>query len=134
MAHDALGAHACDELGISTTLAAHPIQAALSSAASFSVGAALPLLATFVTPQTFLIPVVALSCDAWGLGRIFTRSKRERGRPTRRILGWPWPWQLPPAQGRSLARLPESGTPPLRQVAAACGNAMRRIERQRCGN
>jgi vacuolar iron transporter family protein len=59
MAHDALAAHARDELGISTALAARPIQAALSSAASFSVGAALPLLAAFVTPQAFVIPVVA---------------------------------------------------------------------------
>ena len=42
-AHDALGAHARDELGISTTLAARPVQAALASAASFAVGAALPL-------------------------------------------------------------------------------------------
>jgi VIT1/CCC1 family predicted Fe2+/Mn2+ transporter len=59
MARDALGAHARDELGISTALAARPIQAALSSAASFAVGAALPLLAAFVTPQALLIPVVA---------------------------------------------------------------------------
>jgi vacuolar iron transporter family protein len=59
MAHDALGAHARDELGISTALAARPIQAALSSAASFSGGAALPLLAAFVAPQAFVIPVVA---------------------------------------------------------------------------
>ena len=43
MAHDAIGAHARDELGISTTLAARPVQAALASAASFAVGAALPL-------------------------------------------------------------------------------------------
>lgn len=43
MAHDALGAHARDELGISDTLSAQPIQAALASAACFSVGAALPL-------------------------------------------------------------------------------------------
>jgi vacuolar iron transporter family protein len=44
MQHDAIGAHARDELGISETLAAQPIQAALASAASFAVGAALPLL------------------------------------------------------------------------------------------
>jgi VIT1/CCC1 family predicted Fe2+/Mn2+ transporter len=44
MKHDALGAHARDELGISETLSARPVQAALASAASFSVGAALPLL------------------------------------------------------------------------------------------
>jgi vacuolar iron transporter family protein len=59
MAHDALGSHARDELGISTTLAARPIQAALSSAVSFAVGAALPLVATIFAPQTLLIPVVA---------------------------------------------------------------------------
>jgi VIT1/CCC1 family predicted Fe2+/Mn2+ transporter len=59
MAHDALGAHARDELGISTALAARPIQAALSSAASFAVGAALPLLSVVAAPQALLIPVVA---------------------------------------------------------------------------
>jgi VIT1/CCC1 family predicted Fe2+/Mn2+ transporter len=58
MAHDKLGAHARDELGISETLAARPIQAALTSAASFAVGAALPLLAAFVAPGA-LITVVA---------------------------------------------------------------------------
>jgi VIT1/CCC1 family predicted Fe2+/Mn2+ transporter len=59
MAHDALGAHARDELGISQTNTARPIQAAFASAASFSVGAALPLLVTLVTPQARLIPIVA---------------------------------------------------------------------------
>ena len=59
MAHDALGAHARDELGISETLRARPIQAALTSAASFAVGAALPLAAVAVVPQSGLIPVVA---------------------------------------------------------------------------
>lgn len=49
-AHDALGAHARDELGISELTTARPIQAALASAASFAVGAMLPLLATFLTP------------------------------------------------------------------------------------
>ncbi len=48
MAHDALGAHARDELGISDTLSARPVQAALASAASFAVGAALPLLVTVI--------------------------------------------------------------------------------------
>jgi vacuolar iron transporter family protein len=55
MAHDALGAHARDELGISGTLSARPIQAALASAASFSVGAALPLLVTALAPEASLI-------------------------------------------------------------------------------
>lgn len=48
MAHDALGAHARDELGISETMSARPVQAALASAASFAVGAALPLLVAVV--------------------------------------------------------------------------------------
>jgi VIT1/CCC1 family predicted Fe2+/Mn2+ transporter len=59
MAHDALEAHARDELGISTALTARPIQAALASAASFAAGAAMPLLATAFTPQRVLIPAVA---------------------------------------------------------------------------
>ena len=59
MAHDALGAHARDELGISETLRARPIQAALASAASFAVGAAMPLLITIVAPVEGLIPSVA---------------------------------------------------------------------------
>jgi VIT1/CCC1 family predicted Fe2+/Mn2+ transporter len=59
MAHDALGAHARDELGISETLRARPIQAAMASAGSFAIGAALPLLVTAVTPTAELIPVVS---------------------------------------------------------------------------
>jgi len=59
MAHDALGAHARDELGISHTNIAQPLQAALASAASFSVGAALPLLIAALTPQAMIIQVVA---------------------------------------------------------------------------
>ena len=59
MAHDALGAHARDELGISKTLKARPIQAALASAGSFAVGSAMPLLVTALTPAANLIPLVA---------------------------------------------------------------------------
>lgn len=59
MAHDALDAHARDELGISKSFSARPIQAALTSAGSFAVGAALPLLVTAVAPETFLIPLVS---------------------------------------------------------------------------
>jgi VIT1/CCC1 family predicted Fe2+/Mn2+ transporter len=54
-AHDALGAHARDELGISTTLTARPVQAALASAASFAVGAVLPLAVTALAPAHGLI-------------------------------------------------------------------------------
>jgi VIT1/CCC1 family predicted Fe2+/Mn2+ transporter len=59
MAHDALGAHAHDELGITNTSTPHPIQAALASAASFAVGAALPLAVTALAPQNILIYLVA---------------------------------------------------------------------------
>jgi VIT1/CCC1 family predicted Fe2+/Mn2+ transporter len=59
MAHDALGAHARDELGISKTLVARPIQAALASAGSFAAGAAMPLLVTAMVPEKSLIPLVA---------------------------------------------------------------------------
>ena len=59
MRHDALGAHARDELGISETFRARPIQAALSSAGSFAVGAAMPLLVTAIAPQAALIPLVS---------------------------------------------------------------------------
>ena len=59
MQHDALGAHAREELGISVELSARPIQAALSSAASFAVGAALPLAVTAAAPGRLLILSVA---------------------------------------------------------------------------
>ena len=59
MAHDALDAHARDELGISETLSARPLQAALASAGSFAVGAMLPLLVVALSPLRFLIGIVA---------------------------------------------------------------------------
>jgi vacuolar iron transporter family protein len=59
MAHDALGAHARDELGLSDNLSARPIQAALASAGSFAVGAAMPLLVTATVPAAHLIPLVS---------------------------------------------------------------------------
>jgi VIT1/CCC1 family predicted Fe2+/Mn2+ transporter len=55
MAHDALGAHARDELGITASLSARPLQAALTSAATFSVGAALPLLVVLLLPASTLL-------------------------------------------------------------------------------
>ena len=61
MAHDALGAHARDELGISETFSARPVQAALTSAASFAIGAAMPLLAAAVVPDSALILVVSVT-------------------------------------------------------------------------
>jgi VIT1/CCC1 family predicted Fe2+/Mn2+ transporter len=60
MAHDALGAHARDELGISEIVRARPVQAAIASALSFSVGAALPLATVITVPQTMMVWVVAV--------------------------------------------------------------------------
>ena len=60
MAHDALDAHMRDELGITTALKARPLQAALASAVTFAIGAALPLLAVLLVPQTWLIASVAV--------------------------------------------------------------------------
>ena len=59
MVHDALGAHARDELGLSEHTAARPIQAALTSAATFSVGAVLPLAVVVVAPGSLLVPLVS---------------------------------------------------------------------------
>lgn len=60
MAKDALGAHARDELGLSETTTARPVQAALASAATFSVGAAAPLVLLVMSPTTLLLPIVAI--------------------------------------------------------------------------
>jgi vacuolar iron transporter family protein len=61
MAHDALGSHARDELGISEVLRARPLQAAVASAGSFAAGAAAPLLTVALSPETALLPVVGAS-------------------------------------------------------------------------
>jgi len=70
MAHDALGTHARDELGLSTTLSARPIQAAVTSACSFATGAAMPLAVAMLTPTQYLLVTtvgVSLLC-LLGLG------------------------------------------------------------------
>ncbi len=59
MAKDALAAHARDELGISETISARPVQAALTSALTFAVGAALPLLVVVLVPAAYLVSIVA---------------------------------------------------------------------------
>ncbi len=67
MAHDALGAHARDELGMVGELAANPVQAALASAASFAVGAALSLLAAWLSPDAtrlWIVSLASLACLA----------------------------------------------------------------------
>jgi len=76
MAKDALGAHARDELGMSDELAARPLQAAVASAATFAVGAGLPLVTAMVAPASRLPLVVAgvsLVCLA-GLGALAARA------------------------------------------------------------
>jgi VIT1/CCC1 family predicted Fe2+/Mn2+ transporter len=75
MAHDALGAHARDELGLSEEAAARPLQAAVASAATFAAGALLPILAVVLPWQVSLVPVVSgasLVCLA-GLGALAAR-------------------------------------------------------------
>ena len=61
MAHDALGAHARDELGITEAVIPHPVQAALASAASFFMGAALPLIVVLLLPLQIIIPAVSIA-------------------------------------------------------------------------
>jgi VIT1/CCC1 family predicted Fe2+/Mn2+ transporter len=76
MAHDALGAHARDELGISAALKARPVQAALASAGSFSAGAALPLAVVAVAPAALIGVAVAGSSLVFlaGLGTLAART------------------------------------------------------------
>jgi vacuolar iron transporter family protein len=64
MAHDALGSHARDELGLSPISSARPLQAALASAGSFSIGAALPLAVVALAPARYLIASIAIACLA----------------------------------------------------------------------
>ncbi len=91
MAHDALGAHARDELGISEHLSARPVQAAFASAGSFAIGAILPLLTVLIAPESKL--VIAVS----GLSLVFLAalgivSARAGGAPvlksTLRVTFW----------------------------------------------
>ncbi len=80
MAHDALGAHARDELGISDSLTARPVQAALASAASFAVGAALPLAVTALVPGPGLIAWIAGSALVF-LAALGVTAARVGGAP-----------------------------------------------------
>jgi VIT1/CCC1 family predicted Fe2+/Mn2+ transporter len=90
-AKDALGAHARDELGISEILTARPVQAALASAAAFSVGAAAPLVLVLLAPEAVLIPLVAGGSLAF-LALLGYLGARTGGagtlRPTLRVSFW----------------------------------------------
>ena len=82
MAHDALGAHARDELGITPTLEARPIQAALASAASFILGAAIPLIVVAPVPRQVPIAVPAASLLVLAcLGALAARTGGARMAP-----------------------------------------------------
>jgi VIT1/CCC1 family predicted Fe2+/Mn2+ transporter len=76
MAHDALGAHARDELGLTEQMTARPLQAALASAATFAVGAALPIITFVLSPiahATIIVAVISLICLA-ALGALAARA------------------------------------------------------------
>jgi VIT1/CCC1 family predicted Fe2+/Mn2+ transporter len=91
MAKDALGAHARDELGISEITTARPVQAALTSAASFSVGAAMPLLMVIVSPASALVAIVSAASLAFLalLGAIGARAGGANIlRATARVTFW----------------------------------------------
>jgi VIT1/CCC1 family predicted Fe2+/Mn2+ transporter len=91
MAKDALGAHAHDELGISEITTTRPIQAALTSAASFSIGAAMPLLMVIVSPAGALVAIVSAASLAFlaFLGAIGARAGGANVlRGTARVTFW----------------------------------------------
>ena len=91
MAKDALGAHAQEELGISEITTARPIQAALTSAATFAVGAAMPLLMVVIAPTALLVPVVSGASLAF-LALLGAIGARAGGagvlKPTIRVTFW----------------------------------------------
>jgi len=91
MAHDALGAHARDELGFSQHAMARPVQAALASAATFACGAALPLIAALLAPAGQIAPTVAMASVVGlvTLGAIGARAGGARIlRPALRVAFW----------------------------------------------
>lgn len=90
-AHDALAAHTRDELGISHTLAARPVQAALASAATFAVGAALPLVTVALAPSAYVIVAVAVAsllCLALLGGLAAYAGGAGVGRSVARVTFW----------------------------------------------
>jgi VIT1/CCC1 family predicted Fe2+/Mn2+ transporter len=91
MAKDALGAHARDELGISEITTARPVQAAMTSAATFSVGAAMPLLMVVISPARLLVLTVSLASLGFLalLGAIGARTGGANvWRATARVTFW----------------------------------------------
>ena len=91
MAHDALGAHARDDIGITAALAARPLQASMSSLLSFAVGGSIPLLAGVFSPDALVIPMIAVISFA-ALALLGALSAKAGGAPLgramRRVLVW----------------------------------------------
>lgn len=91
MAHDALGAHARDDIGITEALAARPLQAAVASSTSFALGGVVPFLSSLCAPRHFFLPIVAsvsLICLAM-LGAIAARiGGAPMFRGAMRVLIW----------------------------------------------
>jgi VIT1/CCC1 family predicted Fe2+/Mn2+ transporter len=91
MTADSLGAHARDELGISETTTARPVQAALASAATFTVGAAAPLALVVLSPSNLLLPMVAVGSLVF-LALLGMIGAKAGGagilRPTIRVMFW----------------------------------------------
>jgi VIT1/CCC1 family predicted Fe2+/Mn2+ transporter len=91
MKKDALGAHSRDELGISATTTARPVQAAMASAATFTVGAAAPLILVLISPVSLLLPVVAVGSLLF-LALLGMIGAKAGGagllRPTIRVMFW----------------------------------------------
>jgi VIT1/CCC1 family predicted Fe2+/Mn2+ transporter len=90
-AHDALGAHAREELGIHEHSIAQPLQAAMTSAITFAIGAGLPLLIAFLTPKAMLVPAVSAATLVF-LAVLGATGARLGGAPllraTIRVLFW----------------------------------------------
>jgi len=91
MAKDAFAAHARDELGLADHVVAKPVQAALTSAATFTVGAAFPLLISMLAPSGTIAWTVSISCLI-GLGALGAIGARAGGagllKPTLRVVFW----------------------------------------------
>ncbi|WP_353249605.1 VIT family protein [Salinisphaera sp. T31B1] len=91
MAHDALGAHARDELGLTDTASPRPVQAALASALTFAIGASLPLLVAWLSPPTvrlWSVSVSALACLSLLGGLAAAAGGAPVGRATARVTFW----------------------------------------------
>lgn len=90
-AKDAFAAHARDELGLTEHVVARPVQAALTSAATFSIGALFPLLVAMLTPVASIVTVVSIAC-LFGLAALGALGATAGGadilRPTLRVVFW----------------------------------------------